>query len=116
MTTRPRLLIAPALLAVAAAVVLAVALLVGAVTVRVAGISTAPLRPAFDRVVPVPAALAGACAAFAVSAVTHEVLHYRHLWAPFGVIAALHLHGRAGPPVPDQPTGELAARRAARAV
>ena len=32
----------------------------------------------------------------AVAAFTHEVLHYRHLWALLGILAAIHLFGRDG--------------------
>lgn len=95
--------------------VLAVALLMGAVVARLVAVSTTGLRPAFDRVVPVPAALAGACSAFAVSALTHEVLHYRHLWAVLGVIAAVHLHARTASAA-DRRRGEPGVRPAARAM
>jgi O-antigen ligase len=76
---------------------LALALLVGAVAVRMSAISTRPLRPDFAAEVPVPGALAGAAAAFAFSAITHEVLHYRHLWTLLGIAAALYLFGRPPP-------------------
>jgi hypothetical protein len=55
-------------------------------------------------VVPVPAALAGACVAFAATAVTHEVLHYRWLWTLLAIVAALHLLVLEHPS-PDRPPG-----------
>jgi hypothetical protein len=79
--------------------VLALLLLIGAITVRAARVSMDGLTPEYARAVPNPAALAGACLAFAITALTHEVLHYRHLWALLAVLAALYLFGRP-PPVP----------------
>ena len=76
---------------------LALAGLVGVVTARAIGVSKQPLAPHLAAAVPVPAALVGACAAFALTAVTHEVLHYRWLWTLFGLLAALHLLTRASP-------------------
>jgi O-antigen ligase len=70
---------------------LAVLVLGGAVIARIARITRRPLRGRMAEAVPVPAALAGACAAFALTAVTHEVLHYRWFWALLGIIAAVHL-------------------------
>jgi hypothetical protein len=44
--------------------------------------------------VPYPAPLLAAVAGtFAVGTV-YEVLHIRHVWALFGIVAALHLWGR----------------------
>jgi hypothetical protein len=39
----------------------------------------------------------------AVSAFTHEVLHYRHFWALLGILAAIYLFGREGEPAPAAP-------------
>ena len=86
---------------------LALAGLIGGVVARSVRITRRPLPPHLARVVPVPAALVGAAAAFALTALTHEVLHYRWLWALFGVLAALHLLLRAGPGDPGHaPSGE----------
>jgi O-antigen ligase len=63
--------------------------LMGAVVVRV--ISAQRLPPAWASVVPNPAALAAAAGAFTVTALTHEVLHYRHFWTFLALLAALHL-------------------------
>jgi hypothetical protein len=79
--------------------VLALLLLAGAITVRAARVSINGLTPEYARVVPNPSALAGVFLAFAITALTHEVLHYRHLWALLAVLAALHLFGRP----PDRP-------------
>jgi O-antigen ligase len=65
--------------------------LMGAVAARLIGPTRRPLSRRLHAVVPVPAALAGACVAFAAYAVTHEALHYRWLWTLFAVVAALHL-------------------------
>jgi O-antigen ligase len=73
-------------------------LLVGGVYVRAMSISLRPLRPAFSKVVPGTAPLLGALVAFAASAMTHEILHYRHLWALLGVLAALYYFGRPEKP------------------
>jgi O-Antigen ligase len=77
--------------------VLALLGLIGTAWVRLAVVTRRVLSPAISTAVPVPAALAGACAAFAATAVTHEILHYRWLWALLGVVAALHLLVRAEP-------------------
>jgi O-antigen ligase len=68
--------------------------LIGAVAVRT--MSAQRLSPKWASVVPNPAALTAAMMGFAVTALTHEILHYRHLWALLAALAALHLFGRAG--------------------
>jgi len=95
--------------------VMALILLIATVAVRASGIGINRLTPRYAAVIPNPGALAGVCVAFAFTATTHEILHYRHLWTLFAIIAALHLFGRrsvdrrtAGPaPVgtarPEQP-------------
>ena len=70
---------------------LAVAALMGAVIARISGITRRRMPPWLAAAVPVPAALAGACAAFALTALTHEVLHYRWFWTLLGLLAAVHL-------------------------
>jgi O-antigen ligase len=69
------------------------ALLIGAVAMRAGGI-VGPLVPTFRRSVATTAPLVGALVAAGVMAFSHEVLHQRHLWALFGVVAAIHLWGR----------------------
>jgi hypothetical protein len=56
--------------------------------------------------VPLPAALGGACAAFALTSLTHEILHYRWLWTLLGIVAAMHLLARQAP-ASDPPIGLL---------
>lgn len=48
------------------------------------------------------AAAIGAILAIAVSALTHETLHYRHLWALLGLIAAVHHWSRINEPEADR--------------
>ncbi len=68
-------------------------LLAVAVAVRVRRICAA-VDPPFHDVVPRPELLAAAVLAVAVSALFYEVLHFRHVWALFGLIAALELARR----------------------
>ena len=76
---------------------LAVLGLVGVVAARLVRISGRPLPPRLQSAVPVPAALTGACVAFALTALTHEILHYRWLWTLLAIVAAVHLLARAEP-------------------
>jgi O-antigen ligase len=75
-------------------------LLIGAVVTRAISIDPRRLSPDFRRVVPSTAPLIGALVAMTVSALTHEVLHYRHLWALLGILAAVHVFGRDEEPSP----------------
>jgi len=52
------------------------------------------LRPDFRDVVARPAALFGALIGVLCSGVVYEILHFRHVWALFAVLAALWLWGR----------------------
>lgn len=52
------------------------------------------LAPECREVVPRPELLAAAAVAVAISAMFYEVLHFRHVWALFGLIAALEVTGR----------------------
>jgi O-antigen ligase len=65
--------------------------LIGAVTARAVRVTKRPPPDRIAAAVPHPAALVGACAAFALTAVTHEVLHYRWLWSLFAMLAALYV-------------------------
>jgi hypothetical protein len=69
-------------------------LLLGAIAVRVIGTDSRRLSKGFARVCPGTAPLVAVFVLLAISAVTHEVLHYRHLWALLGILAALYLFGR----------------------
>lgn len=77
-----------------------VALLVLMSAVGARALSAQRLSPAYASVIPNAAALAAAAVAFAFTALTHEVLHYRHLWTLLAVLAALHLFGQARPALP----------------
>ena len=52
------------------------------------------LRPEFAAVMPRPELLGAAAGAVLMSALFYEVLHFRHVWALFGLIAAVELWGR----------------------
>jgi hypothetical protein len=88
--------------------VLALLMLIGAITVRAGRVSVGGVTPEYARAVPNPPAIAGAFLAFAVTALTHEVLHYRHLWVLLAVLAALYLYGRspALPRIAVRPAGD----------
>jgi O-antigen ligase len=53
------------------------------------------LKPELAAIVPRPELLAAACIAIAMSAGFYEVLHFRHVWAVFGLIAALERANRS---------------------
>lgn len=75
--------------------VVALILLGVAVAVRCRRISAPDgMAPEYRAVVPRPELLAAAAVAVAISAMFYEVLHFRHVWALFGLIAALELTGR----------------------
>jgi O-antigen ligase len=76
----------------------AVLALVGVTVVRLARFTTRPLPPRLAAVLPMPAALGGACLVFAATALTHEILHYRWLWTLLAVVAAVYLLAGETPP------------------
>ena len=69
-------------------------LLIGTIIIRASNIDPRQMSAEFRRVVPSTAPLIGALVAMAVSAFTHEVLHYRHFWTLLGILAALYLFAR----------------------
>jgi O-antigen ligase len=73
---------------------LAVFWLMAAVLTRCVSFTRRPPPRRLAAVLPVPAALVGACTAFAVTAFTHEILHYRWLYALLGVVAAVYVLDR----------------------
>jgi O-antigen ligase len=75
---------------------LALVAFMAAIIARVAGITRRRFLPQLAAAVPVPAALGGACAAFALTALTHEVLHYRWFWTLLGLVAAVHVLAAPG--------------------
>jgi O-antigen/teichoic acid export membrane protein len=73
----------------------ALVLLLLIVGTRCRRIASRPLRPEYEDVVPRPELLGAAVIGMFISATLYQVLHFRHLWALLGVIAALDLYGRA---------------------
>ena len=80
--------------------VVALLALVGAAAVRVLNALRPP--PGWSSVVPRPEALAAVAVAYAFTSLTHEVLHYRHLWTFLAVLAALHLASRDREAITEQ--------------
>lgn len=71
--------------------------LIGSLAVRTWAVATKPLKPEFAALFPRMAPLVGALLGLAVSASYYQILHFRHVWAFFAVIAALYLWGRRSP-------------------
>lgn len=69
--------------------------LIAAIAFRAGSIQR--LAPRWASVIPNPAALAAVLVGFLLTALTHEVLHYRHFWTLLAVVAALHLYGTQRP-------------------
>lgn len=70
-------------------------LLLGLSLVRRAGrVLVGPIRPDYAEHLPSPQMLLGALAAVFVAASFYEVLHFRHVWALFGLVAGVELWGR----------------------
>jgi O-antigen ligase len=69
-------------------------LLIGSIGVRTWNVAARPLAPAFAELFPRKAALVGGVLGLAVSASYYQILHFRHVWAFFAVLAALYLWGR----------------------
>jgi O-antigen/teichoic acid export membrane protein/O-antigen ligase len=74
---------------------LALVTLLVMVLVRCRRIASRPLRPEFAEIIPRPELLGAAVLAVLLSAMFYQVLHFRHVWALFGLVAALDLWGRA---------------------
>jgi O-antigen ligase len=72
----------------------AILLLVGSILVRAQRVTGQPLRRVYLDVIPRPELLAAGVAAVLVSATLYEILHFRHVWALFGILAGLDLWGR----------------------
>jgi O-antigen ligase len=70
-------------------------LLIGSLIGMTASFASRSLEDGFSEVIPSPQFLVGALVAVAVSSLTHEVLHFRYVWALFGLTACLHLWGRS---------------------
>lgn len=77
----------------------ALVLLIVVLAVRCRRIAAVPLKPPYPAVVPRPELLGAAVVAMLLSGFFYEVMHYRHVWALFGLVAALDLWAR---PEPDE--------------
>jgi O-antigen ligase len=69
-------------------------LLLGAQLIYVTPLIKNRLKPAYRAVVVRPNALVGALAGTMVAEAVYELLHVRHVWAFYGIIAAIYLWGR----------------------
>lgn len=63
------------------------------VAVRCRRIASRPLRPEYAGVFPRPELLGAAVIGMFLSAMFYQVLHFRHLWALLGIVAAVDLWG-----------------------
>jgi len=73
---------------------LALFLLVGSVVLRGCAVASSRLRAGFDEVVVRPGAIVGAVAATLVASGVYELLHVRHVWALFALVAAMFVWGK----------------------
>jgi O-antigen ligase len=73
---------------------LALAALIAAILGRTWSVLVGPLSASFSTVARRPEALAGAVVGLLIAGALYEVLHFRHVWAFLGVLAAVHLWGR----------------------
>jgi hypothetical protein len=73
---------------------LGIVLLYGAVVTRLPALAGRRLAPGWAAVVVRPHALVGAVVGAAVAGAVYELLHVRHLWTLFALVAALHAWGR----------------------
>ena len=64
------------------------------VAARSRRIATRPLRPEYADIFPRPELLGAAVIGMFISATLYQVMHFRHLWALLGIIAAVDLWGR----------------------
>jgi O-antigen ligase len=64
------------------------------VAARSRRIATRPLRPEYADIFPRPELLGVAVIGMFISAMFYQVMHFRHLWALLGIIAAVDLWGR----------------------
>jgi hypothetical protein len=71
-----------------------VLLLLSSVAIRTACLAGGRLTDGFHRVLACPHALAGAVAGTLAAETVYELLHVRHVWALFGLVAAVYMWGR----------------------
>jgi len=69
-------------------------LLIGSVSIRTWSVVTKPLAPEFAALFPRTSPLLGAMVGLAVSASYYQILHFRHVWTLFAVIAGVYIWGR----------------------
>ena len=69
-------------------------LLIGGIVVRAGSLASGRLREGFAEVVVRPGAIAGAVAAALVASAVYELLHVRHVWALFALVAAISVWGK----------------------
>ena len=69
-------------------------MLIGSVATRTWTVATKPLTAEFSELIPRTGPLVGAVIGLAVSASYYQILHFRHVWTLFAVIAAMYLWGR----------------------
>jgi O-antigen ligase len=69
-------------------------LLVCSLLVRTFGVVTVPLTSEVAAILRWPPALAGMLVGVLVEGLSYEVMHFRHVWAVFGFIAALSIWGK----------------------
>jgi len=72
----------------------ALVLLMMMVAMRCRRIASRPLRREYAEIVPRPELLGAAVIGMFISATLYQVLHFRHLWALLGIVAAVDLFGR----------------------
>lgn len=81
---------------------LGLVLLLAAVWIRAWSVLARPRQAATGGAVPNLAPLLGGLIAMAVAAAFYQVLHFRHLWAVFGILAALYASPAVAAVVPDE--------------
>jgi O-antigen ligase len=69
-------------------------LLIGSIGVRTWSLATKPLTSGFAELFPRTSPLLGAVIGLAISASYYQILHFRHVWTLFAVIAAVYVWGR----------------------
>lgn len=69
-------------------------LLLAGLIFRTAKVGTARLSGGFERIVHSPNALVGAMAGTLLTGTVYELLHVRHVWTLFGLVAAVYAWGR----------------------
>jgi O-antigen ligase len=87
--------------------VIGLIILVASIAVRASAVAMRRLKPEFARLVTSPAMIVGAVMTMAATATTHEILHYRHVWAFLGILGGLYLFARQEPdPAPADLRGD----------